>query len=72
MNCSLKWRIKELSVQYRTAWYMLQRVREACSTGEFKLEDKVEMDEACIGGKEASKHKGKKLNAGRGQSVKPQ
>ena len=57
---------KELGVQYRTAWYMLHRVREACATGEFKLEDKVEMDEAYIGGKEANKHNKRKLKAGRG------
>ena len=24
---------KELGCQYRTAWYMLQRIREACATG---------------------------------------
>ena len=57
---------KELGVQYRTAWYMLHRIREACASGEFKLEGVVEMDEVYIGGKEANKHESKKLNAGRG------
>ena len=57
---------KELGVQYRTAWYMLHRIREACAGGEFRLDNIVEMDEAYIGGKEAAKHADKKLRAGRG------
>ena len=57
---------KELGVQYRTAWYMLHRVREACDGGEFRLDNVVEMDEVYIGGKEANKHASKKLRAGRG------
>ncbi|MCY4190692.1 MAG: IS1595 family transposase [Rhodospirillaceae bacterium] len=57
---------KELGVQYRTAWYMLHRVREACAGGEFCLDNVVEMDEAYIGGREANKHSHKKLKAGRG------
>ena len=28
---------KEIGVQYRTAWYMLYRIREACAKDEFKL-----------------------------------
>ena len=44
---------KELGVQYRTAWYMLHRIREACANGEFRLNNIVEMDEVYIGGKEA-------------------
>ena len=57
---------KELGVQYRTAWYMLHRIREACAGGEFRLDNIVEMDEVYIGGKEANKHGSKKLRAGRG------
>ena len=57
---------KELGVQYRTAWYMLHRIREACASGEFRLDNIVEMDEAYIGGKEAAKHADKKLRAGSG------
>ena len=57
---------KELGVQYRTAWHMLHRIREACAQGEFKLNDTVEVDETYIGGKEGNKHADKKLNAGRG------
>ncbi len=57
---------KEIGVQYRTAWYMLHRIREACDSGELKLDNVVEMDETYIGGKETNKHERKKLNAGRG------
>ncbi len=57
---------KELGVQYRTAWYMLHRIREACAGGEFQLERVVEVDEAYIGGREKNKHADKKLRAGRG------
>ncbi|MCY3803859.1 MAG: IS1595 family transposase [Gammaproteobacteria bacterium] len=57
---------KELGVQYRTAWYMLHRVREACSSGDFKLDRIVEVDETYIGGKERNKHNNKKTKAGRG------
>ena len=56
---------KELGVQYKTAWYMLHRVREACSDGDFRLNNIVEVDETYIGGKEANKHESKKLKAGR-------
>ncbi len=57
---------KELGVQYRTAWHMLHRVREACGRGDFKLSSVVEVDETHIGGKESNKHASKKPNAGRG------
>ena len=58
---------KELGVQYRTAWYMLHRIREACAGGEFSLlANTVEMDECYVGGKESNKHLNKKLKAGRG------
>jgi len=61
---------KEIGVEYRTAWYMLHRIREACTNSEFKLNNIVEMDETYIGGLEKNKHADKKLNAGRGRLVK--
>ena len=51
---------EELGVQHRTAWYMLQRIREACSHGDFTLSNVVEPDETHVGGKR------KKLKAGHG------
>ena len=57
---------KELGVQYRTAWHMLHRIREACGRGDFTLSNVVEVDETYIGGKEGNKHESKKLHAGRG------
>lgn len=36
---------KDLSVQYRTAWYMMHRIREASGRGDFKLANVAEVDE---------------------------
>ena len=57
---------KELGCQYRTAWHMLHRIREACGNGDFTLAEIVEADETHIGGKEGNKHESKKLKQGRG------
>jgi transposase-like protein len=59
---------KEIGITQKSAWFVLRRLREACSTPEVmtKLKGIVEMDECFIGGKEANKHEHKKLKAGRG------
>lgn len=59
---------KEIGVTQKTAWFMLGRLREACSAPDSidKLKGIIEIDEAFFGGKEANKHERKKLHAGRG------
>jgi transposase-like protein len=61
---------KEIGVTQKSAWFMLQRLREACGAdplaGGGKLGGDVEIDEAFIGGKEANKHERKRLQNTRG------
>lgn len=59
---------KEIGITQKSAWFVLHRLREACSTPEViaKLKGIVELDECFIGGKEQNKHEHKKLKAGRG------
>jgi hypothetical protein len=57
---------KEIGVTQKTAWFMLQRLREACAGKFDKLAGLVEVDECFIGGKEANKHEADKLRLGRG------
>jgi len=59
---------KEIGVTQKSAWFMLQRLREACGSDDDlnKLCGEVEIDECFIGGKEANKHESKKRRIGRG------
>lgn len=57
---------KQIGVTQKTAWFMLQRLREACGNDPTKLAGIVECDETYIGGKEAAKHEVDKLKLGRG------
>lgn len=65
---------KQIGVTQKTAWFMLQRIREACKHDKDKdgegglgfLSGIVEVDEAYFGGEEKNRHEHKKLKAGRG------
>lgn len=53
---------RKLNVQYRTAWYLAQRIREALKTPGALLSGIIEVDETWIGGKAEGKGKGFKGN----------
>ena len=58
---------RELGIRQATAWFMMQRIREAFDEGEsLPFQGPVEVDESHFGGKEANKHASKKLRRGRG------
>lgn len=57
---------KEIGVTQKSAWFMLQRLREACGGTDGKLSGIVEVDETFVGGLEENKHESKKLRLGGG------
>ena len=60
---------KELGITQKSAWFMLQRIREACRKGgdyNGPLSGVIEADETFLGGKERNKHADKRHHLGGG------
>jgi hypothetical protein len=57
---------KEIGITQKSAWFVLQRLREACGNDPTMLKGIVEMDEVYIGGREKNKHEFQRQNLGRG------
>jgi transposase-like protein len=57
---------KEIGITQKSAWFVLNRLREACGKDLKNLQGLIEIDETYVGGIEAKKHEHKKLKVGRG------
>ncbi|WP_026769813.1 IS1595 family transposase [Asinibacterium sp. OR53] len=63
---------KDLDVTQKTAWFILERLREAMNTESFKeeMEGVIEVDETFVGGKNRNRHHDKKVKNSQGRSFK--
>lgn len=62
---------KDIDVTQKTAWFMLQRIRNCFGISQNELLDnEVEADETFIGGKNANRHSNKKVKESQGRSIK--
>lgn len=62
---------KDIDVTQKTAWFMLQRIRNCFGfDNEGELGNQVEVDETFVGGKNKNRHSSKKVELSQGRSVK--
>ena len=62
---------RDLGVTQKTAWFMLQRIRNCYGMeNEGELNGEVEVDETYVGGKNKNRHASKKVRNSQGRSVK--
>jgi transposase-like protein len=61
---------KEIGITQKSAWFVLQRLREACGNDLTMLRGIVEVDEVYLGGKEQNKHMKVRITGDRGFPTK--
>ena len=62
---------RDISITQKSAWFMLQRIRECFGLNDSdKLDNEVEVDETFVGGKNKNRHADKKVENSQGRSMK--
>ncbi|MBX2948251.1 MAG: IS1595 family transposase [Crocinitomicaceae bacterium] len=60
---------KDINVTYKTAWFLLHRVRQMMREREGKLSGEVEIDETFVGGKNKNRHWNKRVKGNQGRAL---